>query len=368
MKVLFLISSGRMGGLERHVQCLAQSLPKEVESLICATGQDGAATEAMRAVGLNVVALGCSSGHDVRLLPRFHKVMRDFKPDVVHGHSTALLASFYLKWFSRVPLIQSLHMPAGNRTLKNRIFDKIAKRTDYYLPVSAETWKGYQRIYPTAKGEVMFNPLLLDSIPKKDRHYIRRELGLADDVRIVGAVGRLSYQKNWPAFLEVGIRLLKQSDRIHLVAVGEGPDAQDLRMKWDELTRDCPMNRERLHWLGNRQDAKQLFGGMDIFLFMSHHEELPTVLLEAFGMQTPVVGRLPVGGAKEVLALSNQQSAWLIEEPNVEVIAENVQTVLADPTRAKSMTETGREILEKYFDAKKICEEQLMTVYRNILV
>ncbi len=368
MKVLFLITSGTMGGLERHVQCLAQSLPKDVESLICVTGQDGSASEAMRDAGLNVIVLGCLSGHDVRLLPRFHKVMKDFKPDVVHAHSTALLASFYLKWFSCVPLIQSLHTPAVHQTIKDWIFNLIAKTPNYYLPVSAETWKGYQRIYPKAKGEVLFNPLLLRALPVKDHQYIRRELSLADDAPILGAVGRLSPQKNWLGFLEVAYRLLVQNERMHAVAVGDGPQKDEMHAHWVALTRGKTNVEVRLHWLGNRQDAKQIIGGMDVFLFMSHHEELPTVLLEAFGMQTPVVGQLPVGGAKEVLALSDRQSAWLMEEPNIDAIVSNVQTVLANPEQAKQMTDAGREILEKNFDAKKICEEQLMNVYRNILV
>ncbi len=356
-----------MGGLERHVQCLAQSLPKEVESLICVTGCDGAASEAMRDAGLNVVTLGCSSGHDLRLLPRFRRVMKEFKPDVVHGHSVALLASVYLKWRSTVPLIQSLHTPASTRTLKDRLFDWIAKKPDYFLPVSAETWKGYKKLYPTTQGEVLFNPLFLSAIPTKDSDYVRRELGLSADVPLIGMVGRMSPPKNWFGFLDVSLGLLSRNEMLHVVAVGDGPQHDEIHAKWREMTQGRSFISDRLHFLGNRQDAKQLIGGMDVFLFLSHHEELPTVLLEAFGMRTPVVGNLPVGGTKEVLALSTKESAWLVEAYDRETIMRNTEVVLADKGRADSMTQEGCGILETHFDAQKICSEQLMDIYRKVM-
>ncbi len=355
-----------MGGLERHVQCLAQALPKDVASLICVTGQDGAASEAMREAGLRVVVLGGRSGHDPRLFWRFRKVMRDFRPDVVHAHSLALFASVYLKWCSRVPLIMSLHTPAEHRTMKDGVYRLFAKRPAYYLPVSAETWRGYQKVFPEAKGEVLFNPLLRASIPPKDAGYVRRELGLPDDVPVVGAIGRFSPPKNWFGFLDVAQRLLSRNARMHMVAVGDGPQWADVRAKWDEMTQGQCELAQRLHWLGNRQDAKPLMGGMDVFLFLSHHEELPTVLLEAFAMKTPVVGNLPRGGTKEVLALNDKESAWLLAAFDAEQIARNVETLLCDKARAQSMVDTGRAILEAHFDAETICHTQLMDVYQRV--
>lgn len=367
MKILFLILSGKMGGLERHVQCLAQSLPKSVETLICVVGPDGSASLAMREAGLNVVTLGCMSGHDVRLFPRFHRVMKTFKPDVVHSHSISLFASCYLKWFSNVPLIQSLHTPAEHRTWKDRVISMVAKTPDYFLPVSAETWKGYQKIFPKAKGEELFNPLRLEELPEKDGDCLRRELGLERCNPIVGAVGRMSHPKNWFAFLDVSLRLLFNDPKLHMVAVGDGPQEAELHTKWEQMTKSNLPVRARLHWLGNRQDAKRLIGGMDVFLFLSHHEELPTVLLEAFGMRTPVVGFLPRGGTKEVLALSEKESAWLIEEQDANAAADNVLAILKDSAHAEAMVCAGHEIVTKHFDAGKICCGQLMNVYRRIV-
>ncbi len=356
-----------MGGLERHVQCLAQSLPKDVEALICVSGRDGLASEAMREAGLEVVVLGGTSGHDPRVFWRFHKVMRAFRPDVVHAHSLALFASLYLKWFSKVPLIMSLHTPAGNRTTKDWLYQLFAKRPEYYLPVSAETWKGYQRIFPKAKGEVLFNPLLRSAIPEKDEGYVRRELGLPGDAPLVGAIGRFSPQKNWLGFLEVARLLLTRNEQMHMVAVGDGPQWKEMRATWEAMTQGREEMAQRLHWLGNRQDAKLLMGGMDVFLFLSHHEELPTVLLEAFAMKTPVVGNLPYGGTKEVLALSDYESAWLVATFDAEQVAQHTETVLRDKARAQAMVTTGRQILETHFDAEKICYNQLINVYHKVI-
>ncbi len=356
-----------MGGLERHVQCLVQSLPQEVESLICITGYDGPTSDTMREAGLNVVTLGCSCGHDLLLLPRFHKILRDFRPDIIHGHSSAFLVLMYLRYFSNLPLIQSLHVPADKKTFRGILWRTFTKKPDFYLPVSAETWKGYKQICPNLKGEVLFNPLLLNTLPQKDSSYIRQQLGLADEVPIVGAVGRFAPKKNWTSFLNISYKLLSQNAKLHIIAVGDGPNKDEIYSKWLKMTYDKEVIAQRLHWLGNRQDARQLIGGMDVFLLLSRHEEMPTVLLEAFGMKTPVVGFLPRGGTKEVLALSERESALLIKERHIDAVVKNIQIILDDKWRAQSMVEEGQKILGTYFDSEKICRNQLLPIYKKVI-
>ena len=95
MRVLYLINAGIMGGRERHVMTLVKSLPKEIVYCVCATSP-GEATDAMLEQGQNVCVLGGRNGHDLRIVPRFIQLMREFRPDIVHAHSMPFLASVVL--------------------------------------------------------------------------------------------------------------------------------------------------------------------------------------------------------------------------------------------------------------------------------
>ncbi len=367
MKVLYLIATGNLGGIERHVQTLAITLSGDVEALICVLRKEGPATEAMRKAGLNVVTLDGRSGHDLKILPKFHKIVKEFKPDIVHEHETSILISLYLKFFTKVPLLSSIHLPSACfGRFGNRLIYTIGKRPNYYLPVSKATWDDFKEIYPKAKGEVLYNPLSVSELPEKKRNYLRDELGVSEETPIVGMVGRMVYQKNWEIFLQVSCKLLSQRPELHMVAVGDGAGRLKYQREWSRISSDKADIKDRLHWLGNREDAKELIGSMDLFLMVSHHKELPTTLLEAFAMKTPVAGFLPRGGTKEVLALSDNMSAWLIDEQNVDKVVENVEAVLRDKKLADKMVCTGREILVNHFDAEKICREQLLPIYNQL--
>ena len=187
MKVLYLINADIMGGRERHVMTLVKSLPREVEYCVCAVSV-GEATDKILAEGLNVRILGGRNGHDFRIVPRFVRLLRELKPDIVHAHSVALLPYFILEFFPRTILVQSIHGPsvsdaewaARRRSLawkvKGWFADLLQRKPDYCLPVSQLTLE---------RGEVFYNALNLDSLPTSNAGRKRAE------TKIVGMVGRM---------------------------------------------------------------------------------------------------------------------------------------------------------------------------------
>ena len=102
-------------------------------------------------------------------------------------------------------------------------------------------------------------------------------------------VGRVSYEKNIDAFLDMPWHGSK-------VVCGVGPLEKTLKSRYDGV-----------RWLGvlPRDVLADVYAGADVFTFPSRHETFGLVMLEAMATGTPVAA-FPVDGPLEVLTASEE--------------------------------------------------------------
>ena len=147
MRILY-ISDRQDGGILRHVRCLRACLPPEVETYEIGHGGDE------EFAGRN--------GHDLREFWQIRRVVKEFKPDVVHFHIPALLMAVYVRFFANAPVVRSWHTPTtGKEGFKQRLMRWIFGQKCYYLPVSKRTWSGLLNWCRDIQGEVFYNPIRL---------------------------------------------------------------------------------------------------------------------------------------------------------------------------------------------------------------
>lgn len=370
MKVLYFINAGIMGGRERHVCTLVKALPKEIEYLVCSVSV-GESTNAMIEKKCNIKVLNCRNGHDIRLFWRFYKVIHDFKPDVIHAHSEALFPFWVLKMFKHIPIVYSIHGPSTNMAecverkkslwffLKSKIEKFLKRKPDYFLPVSKATWEDFLLLNPKAKGEVFFNALDFSLLPKQEK--------TQNDFPIVGMVGRMADEKDWGSFLEIAAELIRRKPNLSIWAIGDGPLKKEMQDYWTYLVEKNNIDGSLLTWFGSRQDARDLILKMDVFLLTSKHEQLPTTVLEAMALRTPVVGFLPVGGTKEILDLSPKKIALLNEERSVLKVVDDTLHVLKDKSLRNSLIDEAFNVVHHHFDMNQLCATQLITIYNRLM-
>jgi hypothetical protein len=103
-------------------------------------------------------------------------------------------------------------------------------------------------------------------------------------------VGRVSYEKNIDAFLDMPWHGSK-------VVCGVGPLEADLKSRYPDV-----------RWLGvlPRDVLAGVYAGADVFTFPSRHETFGLVMLEAMATGTPVAA-YPVDGPLEVLPMGDQE-------------------------------------------------------------
>jgi len=102
-------------------------------------------------------------------------------------------------------------------------------------------------------------------------------------------VGRLTGEKSLEAILDLMPHLRARVPKVQLLIVGDGPQRRALVRRATEHGLESSV---RL--LGERSDVERILPALDLFVFPSRREGLPTALLEAMAAGvTPVVQDLP---------------------------------------------------------------------------
>lgn len=341
MRVLYVINTGVIGGLQRHVLCLMQSLTGFVETaVVLNTEIDPDVVPWFQNAGMKVYRLKGTSGHDWQVVGRFKRVLEDFKPDIIHAHGLPFFITVWLMLHKHVPILHSLHTPPHKPCGKGRLeWFLLDRLVDYWLPVSTPTWTEFQKWHPKARGEVFFNPIRLAGLKdfRVARHSSTQALKQSNNL-IVGMVGRAADQKDWPSFHKVEALVKAQFPGVIFLNAGEKAVC----------------------------NGREAIAKMDLFVMTSRHEQLPTTVLECFALGTPICGFIPVGGTSDILGFSKGPvREMFIAERNCDKLADIVIDLLADAEKRQTLIEDGWQILWNHFDAEKNCKDQLMKIYRR---
>lgn len=142
------------------------------------------------------------------------------------------------------------------------------------------------------------------------RQEVRRELGLEGKF-VLGMVGRLCEEKNYPFALELTDKLRRERPESMLVIAGSGEYREIIEQKIRELGLE-----NNVTLLGKRADVHRLYQAFDVFLLPSFHEGFPVAAVEAMASGLPVLfseritRELSFGSAAAYLPLA-EPGAWL---------------------------------------------------------
>jgi glycosyltransferase involved in cell wall biosynthesis len=166
----------------------------------------------------------------------------------------------------------------------------------------------------------------------------RAALGLAADATVVGAVGRLTYQKA-PGDFVAALRALDRPD-VTGVWIGDG----ELAGKVAAQVRDTPGVRVVL--AGQRGNVLELLPAFDVFALPSRYEGLPTAVVEAMVCGIPVVATA-VNAVGDVVVPG--ETGLLVAPGRPRLMADAVGFLLDSPEVAAGMAAAARARLGKRF-------------------
>ena len=142
----------------------------------------------------------------------------------------------------------------------------------------AGRWLFGSKVYNQGKVYLLNNAIDLEKFKynKKIRDKKRRELGISEDTLVIGHIGRFVEQKNHRFLIEIFNEIHKKENNTILVLAGQGPLMNEIKEKVN-----CLHLENNVKFLGQRNDANELYQAFDVFLLPSLYEGLPVVGVEA---------------------------------------------------------------------------------------
>lgn len=113
---------------------------------------------------------------------------------------------------------------------------------------------------------------------------LRQQLGFRPDDFVIGSVGRLVEQKDYPTQLCAFAIAARQVPNLRMAIAGDGP----LRPALEEVTRELAI-ADRVRFLGGCGDVPTLLRSVELFVLSSKFEPFGVALLEAKAAGLPIV-------------------------------------------------------------------------------
>lgn len=362
-KVLRIINRFNIGGITYNVSYLSKYLEPEFETLLVGGPEEEGEDSSLyipEGLGLKPRVLTqfqreINFKADYQAYKEIKKLIREFKPDIVHTHASKAgaigrLAAIHCK----VPII--IHTFHGHvfhsyfGKLKTAFYKTIerylAKRSTAIIAISNKQKTELSEIFKIApKEKIHVIPLGFDLTrftlnKEQNRKGFREKYNLRDDQIAIGIIGRLAPIKNHGLFIEA-IAYLKKSGVTNFKAfiIGDGDTRTLIEENCESLGITYSNNPKDnvdvifTSWITNVEWALH---GLDIVTLTSLNEGTPVSIIEAQAAGKYVVST-NVGGIEDVL---HPNCGLLSEVSDKNSFFSNLQKAIADK---KNISQTESE-------------------------
>ena len=365
IRVLWLIKGLDPGGAELLLAMLAEVRNRdgfEYEAAYVLPWKRGLVDQLERA-GVAVHCLHGGREWNLRWAARLRRLVRERRYDVVHIHSpyVAGIARVALKAMPasvRPRTVYTEHLPWWGYVRATRLLNRMTYRLDdANLAVSTTVTES---IAPGLRDKVqvvvqgIFPERVRDQLGHRDE--VRAELGIGPDELVVGTVAHFRPQKGYPVLLEAARLVLDEGLPVRFVAVGRGPQEDELRAIHARLSLG-----DRFLLTGFREDATRVMSAFDLFALASHNEGLPLALMEALALGTPVVATA-VGGIPE--GVKDGVEGLLVPPSRPDLLAHAIVTLVRDSRLRARMSEAAAD-RGRAFDIRESARS-VEQVYREV--
>ncbi|MEM6702211.1 MAG: glycosyltransferase [Acidobacteriota bacterium] len=371
-RILFATTTSDFGGAEVFLQELIGRLDRRrFEPLLLSLCPPGRMAERVRADGVPVHTFDSAESTSIpellRSIGRLRRFFARERVDLVQSqlYRANVVANVAGRLATRRPVVvnaqHSLYAMTGKSAeMMARWARPLADVTVAVSPIVEEYLVRDEKANPK-RIRVIDNGVDDERFRPSDDRPLRSELGLEDDVLLLGAVGRLSEEKGIEHLLDALGRYEEASgsaQAAHLALVGDGPErgALEERVATLELV-------DRVSFLGVRSDIPELMRSFDVYVLPSLREALPISLLEAMASGACVVASA-VGGVPH--ALEDGVEGLIVEPGDVDALAAALRQCLGDSVRRAGFGTAARARVERDFSLT-VATRRYETLYAELL-
>ncbi len=361
MRVLQVLAGLGFGGAERLVASLSAWLvSRGHEVMVANLTPERALAPLYDSYGLRVMQVN-DRGVWTRIYPpQLVRLVRQFRPDVIHVHETAWIKAASASRWTGVPCLYTLHGWQEKWFRDYRFWLKRAARATCYCVGVAS---GMERLFvellgfPSERTVYVRNgvpDIYLDNPPS-----VEWSCSIPAQAVTVGMVGRFDgFWKDQATLVRAFEVVHRQVGNAHLVFIGDGPNRASVEALANELGLI-----EWVHFLGVREDVPVLLHHLDVFVLSSKMEGESLAVLEAMSAQRPIVATA-VGGTPGLLA--NGECGLLVPPEDPHAMAEAIVELLENREKAQMLAQRARQrFLEEYTIDRM--GERYLEIYRRAI-
>jgi len=271
---------------------------------------------------------------DLRALWQLCKIIRIFKPSIVHSHTPkAGLIGMLAAWFCRVP--NRLHTVAGLPLMEykgwKRLLLNFTERLTYRLAtkvypnsfqlfefIKNNLYSDTQKFKVIGKGSSNGIDIEYFSPSKhieEKANGVRLSFNIPSSAFVFLFIGRLVKDKGIIELVHAFEEVIKVNDAYLLLVGPFEPDLDPLPQNiLDKIT-----NHPRIKLSGFQKDVRPFLMASNAFVFPSYREGFPNVVLQAACMEVPIIAS-NINGCNEII--EHKKSGLLVKPKNSEELKE----------------------------------------------
>ena len=329
----------------------------------------------IRHIALRHATRSVSVFDDIRAAGELYQLLRQLRPDIVHTHTPK--PGIYGRLggrAARVPVVvntvHGLYATAEDSWARRAAvygLERLAATcSDAELVQNEEDLSTLAALrVPTDRLHLLGNGIDLERFapgPKAQaaRRRIRAELGVDDATVVVGAVGRLVWEKGYRELFAAAGLLRRRCSEVTVVVAG--PDEPE---KADGISAAALAAAESsgVRFLGHRSDVEDLYAAFDMYVLASYREGFPRSAMEAAAMGLPVVAT-DIRGCRQVV--EHGSTGLLVPPRDAAALTDALARLAGDPGLRAAMGSAAVAKAQRDFDQRQVIATTL-TVYEELL-
>jgi glycosyltransferase involved in cell wall biosynthesis len=301
------------------------------------------------------------------VLSGLRRIVAEVRPDVIHSSyvGTTIMARLALGRHHPTPRVFQVPGPLHlEHPIYRRAEIATAGRADTWIATCQSIFDLYRQAgIPSERLFVSDHGVDVAAHTCRPKGNLRKELGIAADVKIVGMVG-LMYApkrvlgqtrglKGHEDFIEaLSICMRREPNMVGVIIGGAWNNATAYEARLREYGRRLCGNRAI--FLGTRFDVSELLPDFDVAVQPSLSEGIPGTGMEAQLLGVPVVAT-NIGGLPDII--EDGVTGRLVPPHDPAQLAAAILDVLHDPEHAQEMARVAQERGRQRFDAKMLTRE-----------
>jgi glycosyltransferase involved in cell wall biosynthesis len=332
---------------------------------------DGTEEDYLQAVARDIPAVklpslqrAISPVKDLAAFFQIVKVIRQFKPDVIHTHTSKAGLLGRLAGIVTYPKAKRVHTYHGH--LLDGYFSKfkthllilceavLAKRTHRLIAMGNQVKRDLlnARVGRNEQYNVLFPGLVAVEQISKDK--ARVSLGLNQGDIYCLYVGRLTQIKRPDRLLDVFAELKDRKVEVKLLIAGEGEMLNYVKARISNES----LNVELLGW---QKDMSAIYSAADILILCSDNEAVSLALIEGSQYGVPLVST-NVGSVGDIVI---NESTGLLTDLNPTALADAIERLAGDAQLRGAMGQAGKARAEQHFSLERMVKDHC-NIYRSI--